>query len=106
MNQNNIDALGILEQNLASLVSQRQTLQKQLLDISQAQEEVAKVEDAYQIVGTIMIKKNAEDLSKELDEKKETLTIKVSSVQKQEEQIRKQLQTLQDEVMKNLQSGE
>lgn len=106
MTQESIERLGILEQNLSSIVMQRQSFQKQIFEIEQAISELKEGTDAYQIVGTIMIKKSAEDISKDLNEKKETLAIKIESIKKQEDSLRSQLKSEQDSVMAELNKGE
>lgn len=106
MTTNNIEQLGILEQNLSMLVSQRHSLQKQLLELEQAHSELESAQDAYQIVGTVMIKKPAKELKEELSSKKETINVKLLSIQKQEEALRAQLLSVQEEVMKNLKSND
>lgn len=102
----NIELLGILEQNLASLVSQRQSFQRQLLDAQEASKELASSETAYQIVGTIMIKKSSKVLLEELAQKQELLSIKLESIIKQENSIRKQISDLQTTVMSEMDKGE
>ena len=105
MNQN-IEQLSILEQNLSSLVLQRQTLQKQILEHDHALSELEQAQDAYQIVGTIMIKKSASSLQEELASKTQTLKVKVESILKQEETVRKQLNDAQAAVMKEMNKEE
>ncbi len=102
----NIETLGILEQNLSSLVMQRQTLQKQLLDSEQAITELETADTAYHIVGTVMIKKPANELKKDLLSKNETLSLKITTLQKQEDMLRKQVQELQASIMKEMNKGE
>ena len=103
MTEENIEKLKVLEQNLSSVVMQRQNFQKQILEIDFAIKELKNVDDAYHIVGTIMIKKSASDLLSQLNEKKETISVKITSVLKQEESLRGELQELQTLVMAELQ---
>ncbi|MCA9478038.1 MAG: prefoldin subunit [Nanoarchaeota archaeon] len=106
MTQDDIERLGILEQNLSSLVANRQHLQKQILELEEAVKELETVEDAYQIVGTVMLKKSSKDLQKELSEKKETTTVKLESIQQQEKVLRDQLKKVQDSVMAELKKSQ
>lgn len=106
MTQENIERLGILEQNLSSLVAQRQAFQKQILEINHAQSEIKGSSEAYEIVGTVMIKKPTENIEKSLEEKKNTASIKLESIQKQEMIIREELTKLQNLVMSELKQGE
>ena len=94
-----IEQLSIIEQNLSSLVLSRQTLQKQLLEVEHAAKELVDASDAYEIIGTIMIKKDAETLREELNSRKETISVKLESVKKQEESLRKQLEDAQKNLM-------
>ena len=105
MTQENIERLGILEQNLSSVVMQRQSFQKQLLELEYAHKELEGKEDAYQIVGTIMIKKSATDLQESIVEQKETISVKLKSIVKQEAALRSQLQDLQTSVMAQMQGS-
>lgn len=97
-----IQKLSMLEQNIGSIVSQKQQFNKQLLEIESALSELNSTEEAYQIVGSVMIKKKSEDLKKDLDEKKELIKVRLESLDKQEKTLQQQAQELQEKVMTTL----
>ncbi|MDD5417395.1 MAG: prefoldin subunit beta [Candidatus Nanoarchaeia archaeon] len=85
------------QQQVQILMMQKQNLQIQLNEVENALEEISKSEgsEVYQMVGTIMIKKDIEKIKKELDEKKETVALRVSVVDKQIEKFNTKLIELQ-----------
>lgn len=84
-----------LEQNLQALLVQKHTIQSQLMDIENVLKEVEGTTDTvYKIVGSLMLKTTKENVVKELKEKKHVLTIRLGTVEKQED-------TLQNELLKN-----
>lgn len=101
-----LQQLSMLEQNLGTIISQKQTFNKQLLEIESALSELESTTEAYHIVGSIMIKKSSEDLKKELLEKKELLKVRLESFEKQESTLRSQAKVLQDKVMNDLDNNQ
>ena len=100
--QEKIAKLQGLEQNLQNFLMQRQQFQTQLMEIDSALDEIEKTDNAYKIVGNIMVKTGKEDLKKDLIQKKELMEIRITSLEKQESQLQEKAQELKDEVMKNL----
>jgi chaperonin cofactor prefoldin len=49
-----------------------------------------------------MVLSNKDSLTKELEERKEMLSIRISTIEKQEDKFRTKIEDLQKEVMKNL----
>jgi prefoldin beta subunit len=50
----------------------------------------------YQVAGTILFKTTKEKASKSMEEQAEALTLRIKSLEKQETQLRKQYETLQE----------
>ncbi|MAG50443.1 prefoldin subunit beta [archaeon] len=100
--QEKIDRLQLIEQNLQSILIQKQTFQGQLLEIENALKELTNKKDVYKIIGAIMVASKKEDLEKELNQKKEILDLRLKNIEKQEEKIKEGATELQSEVMKNL----
>lgn len=98
-----ISQLQNMEQNMQGFLQQKQQFQTQLLEIESAIKGMEGKEEAYKIIGNIMIKTQSEDLSKDLKEKKEMLEIRVKNVEKQEQLIKDKAKKLQEEVMKEMQ---
>ncbi|MEM2083328.1 MAG: prefoldin subunit beta [Nitrososphaerota archaeon] len=94
-----------LQQTLEIVVSERQRIEAELVEINNAIEELGKTtEDSivYKLVGRIMIKSNKENLKNELMEKKEIMETRSKVLEKQEERTRAQLTTLQKDLQKSL----
>lgn len=100
--QEKIRQLQMLEQALQQLLMQKQTFQMQLMETESAIKELLPVSEAYKIVGNIMILSKKEDLEKELQEKKETSELRISSLEKQEAKTREKATALQKEVIASM----
>ncbi|MBW3014137.1 prefoldin subunit beta [Candidatus Woesearchaeota archaeon] len=101
-----IQQMQMLEQSLTTLTSQKQQFQLQLAEIESALGEIKDKKEAFKIVGNIMIKKNKEDIEKDLKMKKEVAEVRIKSIDSQEKKLREKAQTLQQEVMEELQKKE
>ena len=97
-----INELQILEQNMQSLLMQKQNLQAQLIEAESALEELGKTDSAYKIVGSIMVAAKKEDLKKDLETKKETISLRIKSIEKQEERIRDKASKTQAEILEKM----
>ncbi len=95
------------QQNLQSILAQKQQLEFDKLETEKALEELQKVNDddmVFKHAGTILIKSNKKDLIEELDEKKELAKTKASLLTKQEERLKitlKEQETKIQEMIKN-----
>lgn len=98
--------LQMIEQNLQQLLSQKQQFNGQMVEIESALEELEKTEDAYKIVGNVMVKVSKLDLSKELGEKKERTEIRIKSIEKQEDKLKEKAEQLRKEVMEDMNKKE
>ncbi len=97
-----VSQLSMMEQSLQQFLHKKQGFQSQLLEIESALSEIIKTEKAYKIVGNVMVSADKESLQKDLEEKKEVLTLRLTTLEKQEEKMRQQTQELQSEVMKGM----
>lgn len=94
-----IQELQILEQNLQSFLVQKQAVQIELNEITNALEELKKSDgDVYKVIGGIMIKSSKERLSKDLEEKKKLSELRVNLVEKQETLLEKKAADLREEI--------
>ena len=85
MKENNLQELHLLEQNLQNLLLQKQAFQMELSDTESALEEINKSgEEVFKIIGQLMIKKQKQDIKKELEEKQKILNMRLNSFEKQE----------------------
>ncbi len=94
----------IYVQNLQNVLMQKQTLQIQLEEITQTIEELEKYEKekVYKSVGPVLIEKNRKDILKDLVDTKEELSVKIKSIENQEELLKKKI----DELKKKLNSSQ
>lgn len=98
-----IGQLQMFEKSLQNFLAQKQQFQMQLAEIESALNELNNVEEAYKIVGSLMIKGDKGALKKELSEKKDIISLRVNTIEKQEKEIREKALNLQQEVMSQLQ---
>lgn len=98
-----IQELQILEQNLQGLIMQKQTIQIELNEISNALKDLKKSDDeVYRITGGIMLKANKADLTRELEEKKKILDLRVSAIEKQEKILEEKSEKSRKEISDTL----
>jgi prefoldin beta subunit len=101
-----------LQQNLQSVLIQKQQVEAELSEAEKALEELRKAPDSDEIfkyAGSLMIKVSKEDIMKELEEKKELSNTRVLVLGKQETRLRESLKELQaklDEAMKGRSQAE
>ena len=101
-NSTKINQLQMLQQNLQSLVMQKQQVQNQSLEIESALTELRTTDKAYKIVGKIMLASSKESLIKDLEEKKEVSEVRLKTFKDQEESLQKNIDNTQKEVMEEL----
>lgn len=98
--------LQTFQQQMQTVMIQKESLSVQNIEIDKALEELKKTttEDVYKAVGPILIKSTKKELEKELSEKKETLDLRLKSLQKQEDRLKERLKSSQgkfEEFLKN-----
>jgi len=99
-----IQTLQMLEQNFQHLLMQKQSFQMETNETKTALEEIEKTkEDVFRVLGQIMVKAEKKDLKKELEEKKDLLTLKVKSIEKQELGMREEIERLRNDVVSKIQ---
>ena len=100
--QEKINQLQNLEQNINTLIAQKQQFQAQDLEIDNALSQIEKTEEVFRIIGNIMVASPKEDVKKDLDEKKEVISLRLKTIDKQEEKLRTKATELQREVLKEM----
>jgi len=100
--QESISKLQMIEQNVQSLLMQKQQFQAQMFEIDSALKELEKTNESYKIVGNVMIKTEKAPLQEELGKKKEILDLRLKNIDKQEKQLKDKAETLQKEVMSKM----
>lgn len=94
-----IQELQIIERNLQGFAMEKQSFQVELNEITNALTELSKSGDeVYKILGGLMIKSEKNSLSKDLNDKKKILELRISSVEKQEKSIEEKSDKLRKEI--------
>jgi prefoldin beta subunit len=100
--QNQIAQLQQLQQQAQIVMTQKYQLEVRLNEVKMALEELQKSSEKrviYKSIGDLMIKvENADELSKDLNEEKETLGIRIKTLENQEKQMKERLKTLQEQI--------
>jgi len=94
--------LQMLEQSMQNFLMQKQQFQLQQVEIESALKELEKVNEAYKIVGNIMVLSKKDDLIEDLKSKKEVIELRIKNMEKQESQLREKASKLQNEVLKEM----
>ena len=100
-----------LQQNLQSVLVQKQQIDLEIIEINKALEELNKSADdvkVYKSAGTVMVSSNKADVVKNLTESKDLSNTKITVLNKQEERLKASLKEVQeklDETMKRSTTG-
>lgn len=94
-----IEELQSLEAHLQGFLGQKQSVQIELNEVDNAINELKNSdEEVYKVVSGVMLKSTKEKLTKELEEKKKILDMRVDSLEKQEKLLDKNASDLRKEV--------
>jgi prefoldin beta subunit len=103
--QNQLQQLQQFQQQLQITAQQHQQLDFQIKENISALEEVDKTDKdtpIYKSVGTILIKKEGDDVKQELQERKESLEVRKKSIEKQEQRLREKVEEIQNKLQGSL----
>jgi len=107
--QNQIAQYQQLQQQLQLLAQQRLQLEAKLREIEGTLEELGKISgetQVYKSIGMLLVRQDdRESLKKELDDHKETLTVRVKSIQKQEKSLSERYEQLGEKIQQALGGG-
>lgn len=106
MSSSKISQLQLLQQNLQNILFHKQQLQNSMVEFESALHELKNTEKCYKIVGHLMIASSKDKLSEELESKKEVSELRLKNYLLQEEKLKKSIEELQKEVVKELQDHE
>ena len=101
-----INELSRVEQSLQQINGQLQNFRSQLLEIETALSELNGKDDAYKIIGTVMIKLPSTKIVNELKERQELLTVRIESLKKQEARLKERADSLRKDIMKTINRGD
>jgi prefoldin beta subunit len=100
--QNKIQQFQHMQQQIQVLSSQKFQLEAQLRETERALEELTKLSGEtpiYKSVGSLLVRaEDKEGVKKELNEKKETIDIRIKAMDRQEKQLVEKYQELQQEL--------
>ena len=96
----NIQEVQFLEQNLQNLFFQKPAFQMELTETQSALVEMQKSsEDAYKMIGQLMIKVPKSKIIEELSEKEKFLNLKIKNIEKQEKSFSENLEQLRRKIL-------
>ncbi len=97
-----INQFQIYQQQLQTVMIQKETVNMQLLEIAKALEELnsSKSEKAFKVIGQVMISKTVEELKNDLNVTKEAMELRVKSLEGMEGKITEKLKGLEAELKK------
>lgn len=103
--QGKIQELQMLERNFQQLLMQKNAFSMELSETDYVIEQVEKTSgEVSRIVGgQVVIKSTKDEVLKEMKKKKELLTQRMSSIDKQEKDFSKRIEDIREEVMKKIQ---
>lgn len=96
--QNLVAQLQQIQQQLQLVVTQKAQVEAMIEEAKQALEELQTVSDdtpIYKAVGSILVKEAKNKVVQELTEKKESLEIRIKTLERQEERLRERFAELQ-----------
>ncbi len=99
--QNQLVQLQQLQQQAQMISAQRAQLAMELKEIELALKELEKVGEkatVYKSAGGILVKAKKKDVVDELTEKKETIEVRIKTLERQEERIKKRFDELQNKI--------
>ncbi|MHA1650122.1 MAG: prefoldin subunit beta [Candidatus Helarchaeota archaeon] len=105
--QDQLIKLQQLQQKAEILVNQRIQLEAQLKETERALAELDQLEETnavvYKSIGAILVKAKKEKVKEELDDRKETLNMRIKTIMRQEERTKKELEEKRKEIQVALQ---
>ncbi len=91
----------IYQHQIQEIVSQKEALGMQELEIKRALEELQDVKDeVYKVAGPLLIKSTKEDVKKDLDEKIELIELRKKTLEKSEKRLKEQFEDLREKLSK------
>ena len=100
--QQTLIELQTFQQQMQTVILQKESLSIQNMEIEKALEELEKTEhdEVFKTVGPVLIKSTRKALTEELKEKQETIDVRLKSLQKQEDRIKEKLKESQEKFQK------
>ena len=96
------------QQNLQSIMNQKQHLEIEKAETEKALEELRKVADGdsvFKYAGTVLIKSNKQELIDELEEKQEMAKTRATVIEKQEARVKETLKEQEAKITEMMKGG-
>jgi len=92
----------LYQQQIQGIAIQKETFSMQLIEITKALDELekSKGDGLYKVSGPILIKSEKGELKKELEEKKELISVKLKTLEKSEQRIKERIDGLKEKLTK------
>jgi len=105
--QNQLMQFQQLQQQLQMIIYQKQQFETQLKEMEKAIEEMNKSgsDEVFKMAGGILVKRNKDEVKEELSEKMETMQLRITTFEKQEEKMQKRYTELQENLQKVIGQG-
>lgn len=103
--QNQLAQLQQVQQQAQALMQQKGQVELLLKETEKALEELQKTEDdavVYRAAGELLIKAKKDEVAKDLEEKKDSLDIRLKTLARQEERIQAKFTQLQDQIKQSI----
>ncbi len=94
-----------VQQQAQTLMAQKQQLELVLRETERALEELDKLQEGatvYKSVGSVLIKADRDAVKKDLTESKETLGLRIKTIERQEERVITRLREMRDKLQEAL----
>ena len=93
-----IEQMEVQNQQLQSIMLQKQACMMQEREVENALEELKKVEtqEIFKSIGPILVKTGKESITKELEEVREELELKIKTLERQEKRVKEKLREDQE----------
>lgn len=92
----------IYQQQMQGIITQKKTLDLQVMEIKKALEELENVKEAevYKISGPILIKTKKSDVKKELNEKLDVINTRIKSLDMGEKKAKTKIEEIRNKITK------
>jgi prefoldin beta subunit len=98
-----VSRLQQIQQNLQAIMMKKQQIEQETAETDRVIEEIKKMDEdneIYKSYNTLLIKSKREDILKDLNEKKDTLKIRMEVVEKQEKRVSDNLKEVENKIIK------
>lgn len=105
MSNDKVQQLQMIEQQVQTLMKEKQQYQQQLFEVDSALSELEKTKEAYKILSNVMVKSDKDSLVKELNSNKEKINKRLKYIEDNESKLKEKSKKLQEEVMNEVGNG-